>query len=443
MKHAMLSKTMLVMIFFLFISSRAIVNAQPLSSVHDGDDDSSTTTTTETEDNDENHDDHAPSQDRADDGTVWIQTNVMTVKLDPNIPSYQYWYTPDENGSLARFQVSYLMVVEFEDANGDGVYQINETVQFAPLEAFDWNLKTGAVTDENGTNSEVYATYIKGGLTGEDFNDDWFQDWMPGYGENHEGDGFLLADGEDDNSSEDPQDEYPVYDTMNLTRFNFMTMQFYAHIYMDDFNGEVKDDEGVQATYTIDGGVELKIDIEIGNFPYLSNTSKITVLNYLQEDVASDGDNYSFDLHEDGGDTEVESEDEWEISDDLGEPFHNVDEDAIQEISLVEANTNITRGFYRWIDKAVQTLPDGSKTAVDVSASYWANGNALLLFFAYPNFDGGSILHDPSIKLVEANSPIPIPTGSSLGEIPLEITVGAVILSVAIVALVAVVMKRR
>ncbi|MCK5239545.1 MAG: hypothetical protein KAR33_08365 [Candidatus Thorarchaeota archaeon] len=433
MKHAVISKTLLVMMLFLFMSSVAIVNAQPLSSADDGDD-----TTTETEHEDDDDDDHEPSHDRDDVGTVWIQTNVMTVRLDSQIPSYQYWYTPDENGSLSRFQVSYLMVVEFEDQNGDGVYQINETIQFAPLEAFDWHLKTGAVTDENGTNSEVYASYIKGGLTGEDFDDDWFEDWMPGYGEEDE-DSFLLADG--DNSTED--DDYPVYETMNLTRFKSMTMQFYAHIYMNDFDGKVKDDAGVQATYTIDGGVELKIDIEIGNFPYLSNTSKVAVLNYLQEDVASDGENHNFELHEDDDDTEIESEDEWEIHDDLGEPFNDVDEEDIQEISLVEATTNTTRGFYRWVDKAVQTLPDGSKTAVDVSTSYWANGKALLLFFAYPNFDGGSVLHDPSMKFVETNSPVPIPTGNPLGEVPLEITLGAAIVGIATIAIVAVVMKRR
>ncbi|MHA2423387.1 MAG: hypothetical protein ACXAEF_01255 [Candidatus Thorarchaeota archaeon] len=440
MKHAMMSKTMLVMMLFLFLSSVAIVNAQPTSNADDGDEEDPTTTTT-TEDDDDDDEDHEPSHDRDDDGTVWIQTNVMTVRLDSQIPSYQYWYTPDENGSLARFQVSYLMVVEFEDQNGDGVYQINETVQFAPLDAFYWHLKTGAVTDENGTNSEVYASYNKGGLTGEDFDDDWFEDWMPGYGEEDDDDSFFLAEG-DENSTEADDDEYPVYETMNLTRFKYMTMQFYAHIYMEDHHGKVKDDEGIQTTYIIEGGVELKIDIQIGNFPYLSNTSSVAVLNYLQEDVASDGENYSFELQEDDDETEVESEDEWEIHDDLGEPFNNIDEEDIQEIELVEAASNTTRGFYRWVDKAIKVLPDGSKTAVDVSASYWANGNALLLFFAYPNFDNGTLIHDPSMKFVETNSPVSIPT-NPLSEVPMEITAGAALVGVATIALVAVVMKRR
>ncbi len=430
MKHANLNKLLVVMMLFILLSSAASVNAQTT-----GDDDSN-------DDEIEDEDEHEPEYERDNDGRVWIQTDIMTVTLDPEIPSYQYWYTPDTNGSLARFSTSFLMVIEFEDYNGDGVYQINETIQFAPLEAFDWALQTGAVTNSNGTNTEVYASYVKGGLTGEDWEDDWFKEWMPGYQEDEE-DGFILADGDDDNETEDAEDEHG---TLNLEAFEAMTLQFYAHLYMDDYQGNVTDDEGVKANYTISGGVELKVDIEIGNFPYLSNTSKVTVLNYLQEDLASDAENYAFELHEDDEDHEVESENKWEISDDLGEKFDDVDEDDdgneddVQGLSLIEASTDITRGFYRWLDKAVQTLPNGSSTAVDVEASYWADGSALLLFLAYPNFDGGSILHDPSMKLVENSSPVPI-TPDVL-EVPVEISAGIVIGIVALV-LIGVAVKRR
>ena len=145
----------------------------------------------------------------------------------------------------------------------------------------------------------------------------------------------------------------------------------------------------------------------------------------------------------DDHDTEIESEDEWEINDDLGEPFDNVDEEDIQEISFVGADSNTTHGFYRWVDKALQILPDGSKTAVDVSASYWANGEAMLLFFAYPNFDGGSLIHDPSMKFDEESSPVPITSTDPPPEIPLELTLGASLVGIATIALVLVAMKRR
>jgi hypothetical protein len=338
---------------------------------------------------------HEPEYSRDSDGTAWIQTDIATVRLDSEQPRFQFWYSSDSNGSRARFLVSYLMIVEFEDLNGDNVYQVNETLDFAPLDAFDWVLQTGAVTDELGHNTEVYASYTKGGLS-EDWEDDWFKDWMPGYGgEDEPEEPFILSSNED----------------INFTRFEGMTLQFYAHMYLDDYNGTISDDEGVKANYTVLGGVELKIDIEVGNFPYLSETSHVAILNFLQEDLASeDGSDHHFRLHEDEGDENRDSEDLMP-EEDWGKKFQDVDEDDdghhddVQELSLVEDSTDTTHGFYRWLDKAVMTLPGGSQEAVDVEASYWTNGNALLLFFSYPNFDGGSLLHDPSMRFVELAAP--------------------------------------
>ncbi|MHA2359146.1 MAG: hypothetical protein ACXAB5_02650, partial [Candidatus Thorarchaeota archaeon] len=387
-KKALFGKALLLAMLFLLVSSVASVNAFTTS-----DDD---TTTTETEPHEED-DSHEPEEHRDDDGKAWIQTDIMTILLDPDLPSYQYWYTNDDNGSLARFMVNYMMIVEFEDSNGDSVYQPNETLDFAPLDAFEWILKTGTIV-EDGKNTEVYASYTKGGLS-DDWEDDWFEHWMPGYEVEDPEDPILLASG----GGED----------YNFTQFSELTLQFYAHIYMNDYNGTVTDDEGVKANYTVAGGVELKIDIEIGNFPYTSETSSVAVLNYLREDVASsDVVDHHFRLHEDSGDNDHDSEDQMF---DLGDEFEDKDEDDdgyeddIQEISFIETSTDVTRGFYRWLDKAIVTHLNGSKDAVDVDASFWTDGNGLLLFLAYPNFNGGSILHDPSVRLIESASPY-VPT---------------------------------
>jgi hypothetical protein len=279
LKKALVGKVLLFAMLFLLVSSVATVNAFTLS-----DDDS-----THTEEEDPEDEIHEPDEHRDSDGRAWIQTDIMTVMLDPDLPSFHYWYTNDDNGSLARFMVNYLMIVEFEDNNGDGVYQPDETLDFAPLDAFEWSLQTGAITNELGQNTEVYASYTKGGLS-DDWEDDWFEDWMPEYME----DGFEDSD-------------------INFTQFVGLTLQFYAHIYMDDYNGTVSDDEGIKANYTIAGGVELKVDIEIGNFPFTSDTSSVAVLNYLREDVAStDEFDHHFRLHEETGDDDHDSEDEME-----------------------------------------------------------------------------------------------------------------------------------
>jgi hypothetical protein len=409
-RSTLLGKVLLLSMLFILVSSAVTVHAFTPS-----DDDGST--------DDSHEDENEPNEHRDSDGTAWIQTDIMTVMLNSKVPSYQYWYTSDDNGSLTRFMVNYMMIVEFEDGNGDGVYQPNETLAFAPLDAFEWSLQTGAITNELGQNIEVYAAYTKGGLS-EDWEDDWFKDWMPGYDD--EDNGTLLA-------SEDGEDH--VYD---FSRFEFLTMQFYGHIYMDDYNGSVTDDEGVKANYTVLGGVELKIDIEIGNFPFLSNTSSVAVLNYLREDVASSGeyDNH-FILHEESGDDEHDSSDEMEH---LGEHFEDLDDTEVQEISFVDATTDVTRGFYRWLDTAVMTMLNGSQVAVDVSASYWTDGAGLLLFFAYPHFDGGSILHDPSMRLIEGASPYTPPVG--LFNLPIE-TYVLIGVTVVLIAGVGLAIKRR
>lgn len=402
---------------FLLVSSVASVNAFMVA------DDDSTTTDTETEpEHDEDDDSHEPEERRDDDGTAWIETDIITVMLNPELPSYQYWYTPNDNGSLARFMMNFLMIVEFEDINGDGVYQPNETLEFAPLDAFEWILKTGAITDKEGNNKEVYASYTKGGLS-DDWEDDWFEDWMPDWEEEPEEDPLLLAT-EDENHT--------------FSHFSDLTLQFYGHIYMDDYNGTVTDDEGVQAEYTIAGGVELKVDIEIGNFPFTSETSSVAILNYLREDVASSDDvNHYFTLHEESGDDDHESEVEME---DYGEEFEDILDDDVQEISFVEESTDETQGFYRWVDKAIVKHLNGSKEAVDVHASYWTDGQGLLLFLAYPNFNGGSILHDPSVRLIESSSLYTPPTPLNIDVPLMALSVGS---SIVILAAAGLMLKRR
>ena len=106
----------------------------------------------------------------------------------------------------------------------------------------------------------------------------------------------------------------------------------------------------------------------------------------------------------------------------------------------MDSADNVTRGFYRWLDKAVITHLNGSETAVDVDASYWTDGQGLLLFLAYPNFDGGSILHDPSMRFVETGSPVTAPIGI-LG-VPLE-TISLIGVVAAIVVVAGIAVKRR
>ncbi len=437
MKRKNISLALLFALMFLLVASFTPAQAFTISDDDGGGDD----TTTETENMEDHmsdmqvnmedmHDNmHEIDEHRDMDGTVWIQTDIMTVTLDPKVPIYQYWYAGDENGSLARFMVGYMMIVEFEDANADGVYQPNETLSFAPLDAFEWSLQTGQVTNELDQVTELFASYTKGGLS-YDSEDDWYKSWMPELGEDDSGDDSLAL-------ASDPEEN-------DFAMYAGMTLRFYGHLYSEDYFGNVTDDFGVESNYTVAGGMELKVDIEIGNFPFLSNTSKVTILNYLREDIASSSEyEHCFKLHEDDGDYEVDSED---ISDHHGIMFDDHDEnhdgydDDVQQLSFVDTLTNETRGLYTWLDKAIVTDLNGTETAVDVEASYWTDGKGLLLFLAYPNFDGGSILHDPSMRLIDTQSPIVTPSG--VLNLPLE-TIGLIGIAAVIIVVAGLVIKRR
>ncbi|TFH10924.1 MAG: hypothetical protein E4H14_01620 [Candidatus Thorarchaeota archaeon] len=427
MKRNNVSKILLLGLMFLLVASLSPVTA--FTPKNDG---SATETGNKTPSmNDMNdgmedmHDDmHEIDEHRDSEGTVWIETDVMTVTLAPNIPIYQYWYAGDANGSLARFMVGYMMIVEFEDANADGVYQPNETLSFAPLDAFEWSLQTGQVTNELDEVTELFASYTKGGLS-DDWEDDWFKGWMPEI----EDESPVVVSSEDDSS---------------FAKYSGMTLRFYGHIYTSDYAGNITDDFGVESNYTVEGGMELKVDIEIGNFPFMSNTSKVAILNYLREDVASSSESeYCFKLHEDHGDSEIDSED---ISNDYGVMFedhdedHNGEDDDVQQLSFVDTITNETRGLYSWLDKAVVTDLNGTETAVDVEASYWTDGNGLLLFLAYPNFDGGSIVHDPSMRLFDTQTPVNQLTG--LLNVPLE-AIALIGIAAAVIVVAGLAIKRR
>ncbi|MGV9102994.1 MAG: hypothetical protein ACOC38_06330 [Promethearchaeia archaeon] len=170
----------------------------------------------------------------------------------------------------------------------------------------------------------------------------------------------------------------------------------------------------------------------------------MTVLNFLQEDIAANEDsNHKFVTNEDDGEHEYESEDEWESDDEMGEIFDDVDEDDdgdVQNISVVEGSTNTTRAFYSWLDKAVIDFPNGTTNAFDVKASYFTTGEALLLFLAYPNFDDGSLVHDPSTKLVPESSPVQQSIGN-LPAIPLEVAIGES--AIGVIAVAALIMRKR
>ncbi|MGY5874538.1 MAG: hypothetical protein RTU30_02220 [Candidatus Thorarchaeota archaeon] len=339
-------------------------------------------------------------------GSVWINTDIITIKANEQFPSFDFWFTADENGTNAKFMLSYVSIAEFEDLNDDEAFQKNETLYFAPLAAYDWVLQTGSI-EEDGVTTEVWLKYTKGGVRAGGK--------MPGFEPAMDGPGSVFE-------------------------YEDVSIQIFAHIYLYDYDGNVTDDHGVKANYTVTGGSELKMDILIGNFPFSTNTSSVALETQLRENVA-DGDS------DQNRHRYVMREQTRNMTGDSANPdpsllhnetrFENREECNTQQMDFINTESGLTEGFFSWVDKAVITWPGGQSEAVDVTASYVPTMHGLSLYLAYPYFDNGSLLHDPSIGLVEDSAPLLPP------DTPIDLYLVAGIGVVAILVIALVVVRKK
>jgi hypothetical protein len=335
-------------------------------------------------------------EQRREEGTVWVNTDIITIMAIENHPTFHFWYTADENGSKAKFMLSYTSLIEFEDEDGDDAFQMNEMLYFASLANYEWTLQTSSVEDD-GITTEVWLKYTKGGL-----RDGGMEPGMP---------------------------QGPMHGEGSIQRFKDVTIQIWAHIYLQDYEGTVTDDHGVKATYTVAGGSEMKMDIEIGNFPFSTTTSSVALQTLLRENEATGPDyqnQHRFETRERFRNVTGSSNANWTTTGGNESRFEGRENTHTQKVDLVDTTTEETQGFFSWLDQAVITWPGGETEAVNVTASYAPTGVGLAVYLAYPNFDDGTLLHDPSIGLIGEASP----------ELPFDPTL---LLGIGIVAILAIV----
>ena len=347
-----------------------------------------------------------PEKTIGEDGTVWINTDIITIKANGEIPMFHFWYSVDDDGTHAKFSTSFVMLAEFEDLNDDGGYQTDEVLYFAPLSAYEWSLTTGTV-EKDGVVSEVWLKYTKSGVRSVQ---------MP--------DAAPAA----------------LEGTGSVLRFEDVTMQIWGHIYLEDYSGEIRDDHGSHANYTVAGGSELKIDIEIGNFPFSSEDSMVTIQTLQREHIATgtqepQTNRHRIETRERFRNTTIDSDMNWTTTGGNESRFESMNGTHIQKVDFVDYDAGLAQGFFSWLDKAVTTWPGGATTAVDVNATYIPTGVGTAVYLSYPYFDNGSILHDPSIGLY--------PEGMPMISEPLDLVLVGGIGAVALIAVLIVLVKRR
>ncbi len=249
-----------------------------------------------------------PSRD--DQGSIWINSDIITVMANERVPMFHFWYASDTNGTYAKFLAQYTSIIEFEDANGDGAYQTSEILNFAPLAAYEWTVQTGTETDSDGTVTEIWLKYTKGGsLTGNPM------DGMP----------------------EMPR-QYPGNDA--ISEYEDMTLQIWAHLYLEDYEGSVTNDTGVHATYTVSGSTELKMDIEIGNFPFSSENSSVAIEVLLKENMDGMMNRHMFQTRERTRNVTANSQMDWSTPSGNESMFERMDRTHEQRIDIINADSD-------------------------------------------------------------------------------------------------------
>ncbi len=144
---------------------------------------------------------------------------------------------------------------------------------------------------------------------------------------------------------------------------------------------------------------ELKFDIVIKSWPFQNATNMLA----LQVNMHSSSEHY--DLDQDSGTQTVDGSHD-EGAQTAEHQFHETS--AVEQETRLSSGlitTSSTIGFFRFVNTATVTSTSGATSSVPVTASYkseFENDGAdketfMKLYLAYPNFGTGILMHDPSI----------------------------------------------
>ena len=148
------------------------------------------------------------------------------------------------------------------------------------------------------------------------------------------------------------------------------------------------------------GTAELKFDVVINSWPFQNTTNMLA----LQVNMHSSSEHY--DLGEDSGTQTVDgSHDEGTpVAEHQFHETSSVEQET--KLSTGAITTSSTFGFFRFVNTATVTSPTGATSSVPVTASFKSEADNdggeketfMKLYLAYPNFQG-TLMHDPSIGL--------------------------------------------
>ena len=279
---------------------------------------------------------------------IVFHTGSMTAEFEGMVPKIKFY---DQTGMTRTEQkVNFRALIEFADANNDGVFQSNERI-------------AGAAIDEAHWSHTNFYNLPDGSGVGID---------------------FTLADPLVLSSSDGHAPTILPSGSVSLIVKAYNTTKTIT------VDGN---------TFTV-GQAEIKIDIVLRDWPFQNSTDKLA----LQVNMKSSTQHLDIDERTGSHDLDASHEESPETAE---HEFHQTDapeEEVRFSSGLITTSTTV--GFFRFADRATVTSSSGQSQVVPVTASFKSEMDNdggeketfMKLYLAYPNFQG-TLVHDPAIGL--------------------------------------------
>ena len=287
-------------------------------------------------------------------GNITITNGNLTAVFNGQKPSLRFFYT---SNARQNFFLKFNSLTEFNDTTHTLAFHHNESLARASLE------------DANWTHSQFYNA--SDGALAIDFTTHQLNIVPTGHME----------------------------DTFFPSHLANVTVTITAKLYPTSTDHTITVGN---ATFTIHGGVEIKLDLSISKWPFINTNDRLALRIDLHSSING------FEVSENDGDHEIHDHQGNDTDHEIAE------HEGGGQVQLLTSN-GLIGGFFRFVSNA---MTDGSSTAVAASYRFEpdevnSTEHEFKLFLSYHSFTN-SLVHDPSFGVVPRNLSTPVFTALSI-----------------------------
>lgn len=291
--------------------------------------------------------------------SIFLHTDVFASEILRNNPELVYYYYTDMGESI-KFRVRFTRLIAYND-DGDGILEDGEGEYEAFLSTRTWT--TSPVS--HGINSQL-GSHLRFSMSTT----------ISLQAMRSVGDGSVDVEGGNGSA-------------LFVPNWGRLTLHFL-----------ISNNSVIGTNFTIRGGEELKITVEITPYKHLDINAVAIEQKILLE---KDGRIVSTDEANGGWGTDP-------VWDGPEATTNGSSRDCQNGSNAGLSYTNDLgeiMGYYSWDCTAVQELVNGSSLRVDVGSSSTTSNGIVILYLSYPiSDDVRSLVHDPSVGVLRENAPI-------------------------------------